>query len=61
MDGAQLSEGAIAERVWKTIQVAEDIGAGVRVAIYANGAGVFVDAAADVENAFGHGAGEGGS
>jgi hypothetical protein len=52
----QLGEGAVAKWVRKTVQVAQHIGAGVRVAIHADGAGVFVDSAADVENALGGGA-----
>src|ERR1700722_15531961 len=50
VDSAQLAERAVAKRVWKTIQVAKHVGAGIRVAIHANGSRVFVNSAADVEN-----------
>ena len=56
MHRAQLTEGAVAKWVRKTVQVAQHVGAGVRVAIHADGAGIFVDAASDVENALGGGA-----
>jgi hypothetical protein len=48
--GADLAEGAVAERKWEMIQVRDDVGPGMRVAIQAYGAGVLVEAAADIEN-----------
>jgi hypothetical protein len=50
VNGAQLAEGAVAKRVRKTVQIAQHVGAGVGVAIDADGAGVLVDAAAYIEN-----------
>src|ERR1700685_303470 len=55
MNGAQLGEGAVADGIRKTVQVAEHVGARVGSAIKADRAGIFVDAAADVENAAGGG------
>ena len=55
MDRAQLTEGAVAKWVGKTVQIAQHVGAGVRVAIQADGAGVFIDTAPDVQNALGGG------
>ena len=49
MDGAQGVEGVIAERIRKTVEVAEDIGAAAWVAIDSDGAGMFMDAAPDVQ------------
>jgi len=48
---SEFIEGGITERVGKTVEVAEDIGAGGGVAVDAKGAWKFVDAAADVEYA----------
>ncbi|SRR5689334_2919700 len=51
MNGLQFIEDRVAERVGKTVEVAEHIGTGGRVAVDANGPWEFVDAAADVEYA----------
>jgi hypothetical protein len=48
--GANLAEGAVAERKWEMIQVRDDVGSGMRAAIQAYGAGVLVEPAADIEN-----------
>ena len=49
VDSLQGVKRGIAKRVGKTVEVAEDIGAGGRVAVYADRPGKFVDAATDVE------------
>src|SRR5271169_3361848 len=54
MDRAQLTERIVAKRVRKTVEIAKHIGAGIPIAIHADGARVFVDAAADVENPGGY-------
>lgn len=45
---ADFAEGAVAEGIRKAIEIAEYIGAGVRVPIHADGAGAFIYAASDV-------------
>ncbi len=44
-------EGGIAERVRETVEVAEDVGARRRIAVYADCTWELVDTAADVEYA----------
>src|SRR5208337_5087180 len=51
MNRAQLAKRTVAKRVRKPVEVAQHVGAGVRVAIHADRAGIFVDAAPDIENA----------
>jgi hypothetical protein len=48
--GSDLAEGAVAEREWEMIQVRDYVGPCMPVPIQAYGAGVLVEAAADVEN-----------
>ena len=48
--GANLNEGAVAKREWKVIEVGDDVGARVEIAIYSDRAGIFVYAAADVQD-----------
>lgn len=48
--GADLTEGAVAEREWEMIQAGDDVGPGMRVAIEAYGARVLVEPAAHIEN-----------
>jgi hypothetical protein len=50
MNGADLAESVIAERVGEAVEFGEDVGAGGGIAIDADGAGEFVDAASYVEN-----------
>jgi hypothetical protein len=50
VDGADLAEGAVAERKWEMIQVRDDVGPGMWASIQAYGAGVLVEPAADIEN-----------
>jgi hypothetical protein len=52
MDGLEAMEGRVAERVRERVEVGEDIGAAAGVAVEADGAGEFIDPAADIENAF---------
>src|SRR5277367_4520798 len=49
VDGAQLVERVIAERIGKAIEVDKNVGAGARVAIDSDRTRVLVDSAADVE------------
>src|SRR5579862_997021 len=49
VDRAECVEGVVAERVRKTVEVAQHVGATARIAIDADGAGILVDAAAHVE------------
>ena len=51
VDGADAVEGVVAEGVGEAVEVAENVGAAAWVAVDADGAGKFVDAAADVEDA----------
>jgi hypothetical protein len=53
MDGADLGEGGVAEGVGETVEVGEDVGVGGGIAVEADGAGEFVDAAAYVEDGSG--------
>ena len=53
VDGTDLGESGIAEGVGKAVEVGEDIGAGVGIAVEADCAGEFVDAASDVEDGAG--------
>jgi hypothetical protein len=46
--GAEGVKGVIAERVRKPIQVAQNVGAGVGIAIDADRTRIFIDATADV-------------
>ena len=50
MGGANLAEAAVAKREWEMIQVGDDIGPGMRIAIQAYRPTVFVEPAADIEN-----------
>src|ERR1039457_2282 len=50
MDGRQPVERAVGERVRKTVQVRQDVGAAGGVAVDTDGAGLLVKAAADVED-----------
>ena len=50
VDGAQLIEGAVAEGIGEPIEVAEDVGAGMRVAVDPDGSWDLVDSAAHVEH-----------
>ena len=50
VNGPKRLEGIIAERIRESIEVADDIGARARIPIDSDSAGVFVDAAADVES-----------
>lgn len=49
VNGPYLTKSAIAERKRIFIEIGYDVRARVRVPIHANGAGILVDAAADVE------------
>jgi hypothetical protein len=49
--GAKRIEGVVAERVRKTVEVAQHVGAATRVAVDADRARIFVDATADVQGA----------
>jgi len=51
VDGADLVEGVVAEGIREMIEVAEEVGAAGGIAVNAYGARVFVDSAADIENA----------
>jgi imidazolonepropionase-like amidohydrolase len=53
VDGAEMVEGAVAERVREGIEIAENVGGAGGVGIDADRAGVFADAAADVESSQG--------
>ena len=44
-------EGAVGERIGEAVQVGEHVGAAGGIAVDADGAGLLVDAAADVEDA----------
>jgi hypothetical protein len=48
VNGANLAKRRVGERQWEAIEIREDIRARVRVAVYADGARVFVDPAADI-------------
>jgi hypothetical protein len=50
VDGSDFLNGLIAQRPWEAVEIGDHIGAGVCVAIQANGARIFINAAADVEN-----------
>ena len=50
MNGPHLAERIVGERERKLVEVGHNIGACVRIAVDANGARVFVNAAANVEN-----------
>jgi hypothetical protein len=43
-------EGAVPEREGEMVEVSDDIGGGVGIAIESDGAGVFIDPAADVKD-----------
>ena len=49
--GAQVVEGVIAKRIGEAVEVAQNVGVGARIAIDAERTRIFVDAAADVEDA----------
>jgi len=50
VDGADFAKGGVAEGPGEAVEVGDNVGAGMRIAVEADGAGVFVDAAADVED-----------
>src|ERR1035438_1679486 len=49
VDAANLVEGTVAERVRRTVQVAQHVGGRLGIVVNADGAGVLVASAADVE------------
>ena len=51
VNGAYLVERAVAERIWKAVQVAQDICARVRIAVDPDRPRIFVDAAPHIEHA----------
>src|SRR5579872_4025577 len=51
MDGAHARERIVAKRIRKAVEIADDVGAAARIPVDADGAGIFVDAAADVQRA----------
>ncbi len=53
MHGAERGKRVVAERVRKTVEVADDVGTAARVAIDTDCSGIFIDAAANVERALG--------
>src|SRR5947209_7837754 len=54
MHGANGGKGGAPERIGETVQIADDVGAGGRIPIDADRTGIFIDTAADVQNASGH-------
>ncbi len=50
VDGGEAVEGAVGEGVGETVEVGEHVGAAGGIAVDADGAGLFVDPAADVED-----------
>src|SRR5689334_12060268 len=50
VDGGEAVEGAVGERVGEAIEIGEDVGAAGRIAVEADGAGLFMNAAADIED-----------
>jgi hypothetical protein len=53
MDGPDLPERAVAERVREAVEIGEDIGAAGRIPVDTDGARKLVDAAPDVEDGAG--------
>ncbi len=53
VDGADFAECIVAQGVREMIEIGDDVGAGVDAAIKADGAGKFIDAAANIENRMG--------
>ena len=51
MDGAQRRERVVAKGIREAVEIADHVGAAARIAVDADGARIFVDAAADVERA----------
>jgi hypothetical protein len=50
VNGTQLVEGAVGERVGSVVEVAENVGAAVRIPVDADGTRVLIDAAADIKH-----------
>lgn len=50
VNGTNLAEAAVAKGIWKAIEIRDDIGIRVRVAIKTDSAGIFIQPAADIEN-----------
>src|SRR5215469_12298892 len=50
VDGAHTPEGVVRERVGEAVEIADDVGGAGRIAVDADRAGIFFNAAADVEN-----------
>jgi len=50
VNGADLSKRVFAEREREMVEIGENVGPGVRVAIDTDGSRIFVDPAADVED-----------
>ena len=51
VNGADLIEGRISERIWHAVQFAQDIGARSRISIDSNGSRILVDPAPHVQHA----------
>src|SRR5450432_95759 len=49
MDGSELVEGVVGKRVGDVVEIAENVGAGGGIAVYADRSRILIDAAADVE------------
>ena len=54
MDGPQRVEGLVAKRIREMVEIRDHVRACTGVAVKSDGAGVFVDSTADVEDALGH-------
>jgi hypothetical protein len=51
VDGTQRIEDTIAKRIGKPVEIADNVGIGIGIQVDSDGPGIFVDSAADVENA----------
>lgn len=50
VDRAHFAEGVVGERPGEAVEIGDQVSASVDIAIDANGAGIFVDTASDVED-----------